>query len=408
MEVLMSILNVFSDIGRLKKVLLHRPGKELENLTPRLLDRLLFDDIPWLELAIKEHDGFAEVLRRLGVEVLYLEDLVTETLDQNPEIKNSFIDQFIKEAKILHPQYEEIVKEYLLSFPTKDMVLKTMSGVRKNELPNFVKKTLSDYIREYPFILDPMPNLYFTRDPFAVIGNGISLNKMYTETRRREGIYGEYIFKYHPIYGNDNIPLFYNRNDKATIEGGDIIILNDEIIAVGISERTHPAGIEGLASNIFQNTNFQKILAFDIPKTRAFMHLDTVFTQVDYDKFTLHDELNREFKVFEITKNKDDLDYPKINPIHKKLVDILSENLNRKVTLIPCGGGDIIASSREQWSDGANTLAIAPGEVIVYKRNYITNEELVKHGIKIHPIPASELSRGRGGPRCMSMAFYRE
>ncbi|HHU55407.1 MAG TPA: arginine deiminase [Acholeplasmataceae bacterium] len=404
----MSILNVFSDIGRLKKVLLHRPGKELENLTPRLLDRLLFDDIPWLELAIKEHDGFAEVLRRLGVEVLYLEDLVTETLDQNPEIKNSFIDQFIKEAKILHPQYEEIVKEYLLSFPTKDMVLKTMSGVRKNELPNFVKKTLSDYIREYPFILDPMPNLYFTRDPFAVIGNGISLNKMYTETRRREGIYGEYIFKYHPIYGNDNIPLFYNRNDKATIEGGDIIILNDEIIAVGISERTHPAGIEGLASNIFQNTNFQKILAFDIPKTRAFMHLDTVFTQVDYDKFTLHDELNREFKVFEITKNKDDLDYPKINPIHKKLVDILSENLNRKVTLIPCGGGDIIASSREQWSDGANTLAIAPGEVIVYKRNYITNEELVKHGIKIHPIPASELSRGRGGPRCMSMAFYRE
>jgi len=404
----MPLLQVYSEIGKLKKVLLHRPGKELENLTPRLLDRLLFDDIPWLELARKEHDGFAEVLRNLGVEVLYLEDLVTETLDQNPGIKKNFIDQFIDEAKILNPSLVNIFKEYLLSFGTKEMVLKTMTGVNKNELPNYVKKSLTDYIREYPFILDPMPNLYFTRDPFAVIGNGISLNKMYTETRRREGIYGEYIFKYHPLYGNDNIPLFYNRNDKATIEGGDIIVLSDEILAVGISERTHPAGIEGLANNIFTKTNFSKILAFDIPKTRAFMHLDTVFTQVDYDKFTIHEELNKEFRVFEVTKNENSHDLPHIKQIEKKLADVLSENLNRKITLIPCGGGDIIAAAREQWSDGANTLSIAPGEVIVYERNHMTNEALVKHGIKIHPIAASELSRGRGGPRCMSMAFYRE
>lgn len=405
----MNLLQVNSEIGRLKKVLLHRPGRELENLTPRLLDRLLFDDIPWLELAIEEHNAFANILKNQGIEVLYLEDLVAETLDQDPKIKKQFINQFIEEAGVISPSVIGILKEYLFSFSTNEMVLKTMSGVNKDELPHFSKKSLEDYIREYPFLLDPMPNLYFTRDPFAVIGRGVSISKMYTTTRRRESIYGEYVFKYHHVYGNDKVPIYYNRYDKSTIEGGDIIVLNDEVIAVGISQRTHPAGIEGLASNLFtSNEKIKKVLAFDIPKTRAFMHLDTVFTQIDYDKFTVHDEINQEFRVFELTRSEDPNYKVKVTPTKKKLDQILSENLGYKVTLIPCAGGDIIASSREQWSDGANTLAIAPGEVVVYKRNTITNEILVQNGIKIHPFSASELSRGRGGPRCMSMAFYRD
>jgi len=405
----MKILQVNSEIGRLKKVLLHRPGKELENLTPRLLDRLLFDDIPWLELAIEEHDAFANILKDQGVEILYLEDLITETLDQDPKIKEKFINQLIEEANVTSETISEVLKQYLYSFSTKEMILKTMAGVNKNELPHYTKKSLEDYIREYPFVLDPMPNLYFTRDPFAIIGSGVSINKMYTTTRRRESIYGEYIFKYHDIYGDDEIPIYYNRYNKATIEGGDIIILNDEIIAVGISQRTHPAGIEGLAKNIFStNRKIKKIIAIDIPKIRAFMHLDTVFTQVDYDKFTIHDEINQEFTVYELTKSNNRDFNIKITPKQQKIDKVLSENLGRDIKLIPCGGGDIIASSREQWSDGANTLAIAPGEVIVYKRNTITNKILVENGIKIYPISASELSRGRGGPRCMSIAFYRE
>jgi len=405
----MKLLQVNSEIGRLKKVLLHRPGKELENLTPRLLDRLLFDDIPWLELAIEEHDAFANILKDQGVEILYLEDLITETLDQDPKIKEKFINQLIEEANVTSETISEVLKQYLYSFSTKEMILKTMAGVNKNELPHYTKKSLEDYIREYPFVLDPMPNLYFTRDPFAIIGSGVSINKMYTTTRRRESIYGEYIFKYHDIYGDDEIPIYYNRYNKATIEGGDIIILNDEIIAVGISQRTHPAGIEGLAKNIFStNRKIKKIIAIDIPKIRAFMHLDTVFTQVDYDKFTIHDEINQEFTVYELTKSNNRDFNIKITPKQQKIDKVLSENLGRDIKLIPCGGGDIIASSREQWSDGANTLAIAPGEVIVYKRNTITNKILVENGIKIYPISASELSRGRGGPRCMSIAFYRE
>lgn len=403
------LLNVKSEIGRLRKVLVHRPGEELDNLVPNALDQLLFDDIPWLDLARKEHDAFTNLFRSFDIEVLYLEELVAETLDESPEIKAQFIKQFLDEGGVYSETLTEVVTEYLNSFTnTIDMVNKTMAGIRKIDLPSFTKKTLSDFIEDYPFVTDPMPNLYFTRDPFAVLGNGVSINNMYANTRKREAIYGEYIFKYHRDYGNDNIPIYYKRDFRSTIEGGDIIVLTDKILAIGISQRTHPAGIERLAKSLLYDypTGFEKILAFDIPKTRAFMHLDTVFTQVDYDKFTIHHDLTHEIKVYELTRAGN---YKlTIKHLEKKLVDILEYYLKRPITLIPCGGGDAIAGAREQWNDGANTLAIAPGEVIVYERNHITNNALREYGIKVHEMPASELSRGRGGPRCMSMAFIRD
>ena len=402
-------INVKSEIGRLRKVLLHRPGEELENLVPNALDQLLFDDIPWLDLARKEHEAFAKIFIDLGVEVLYLEDLVAETLDQSKEIKDNFITQFLDEADIYSETLTEVVTQYLNSFSNNlEMVNKTMAGIRKTDLPSFAPRTLSDFIEDYPFVTDPMPNLYFTRDPFAIIGGGVCINKMFAKTRTREAIYGEYIFKYHHQYGNTKIPIYYKRDFKSTLEGGDIMVLNDKILAIGISQRTHPAGIERLAKSLLYDnqTSFEKILAFDIPKTRAFMHLDTIFTQVDYDKFTIHHDLTHELKVYELTKAGD---YKlSIKRIEKKLVDILELYLQRSITLIPCGDGDSIAGAREQWNDGANTLAVAPGEVIVYDRNHITNEALRKQGIKVHVMAASELSRGRGGPRCMSMAFIRD
>lgn len=407
----MKILNVNSEVGRLKKVLLHRPGKELENLTPQWLERLLFDDIPWLELAQKEHDAFADVLRQNGVEVVYLADLVAETLDQDEEIKKQFILQFLEEANVTSETLRLKVIDYLYSFDkTKDMVEKTMAGIRNKEVPNFIKRTLTDYIGDYPFVTDPMPNLYFTRDPFSTIGNGISLNRMYTVTRSRETIYADYIFKYHHIYGNKKVPRYYNRDYKLAIEGGDILVLSDQLLAVGISERTHPTAIERLAKNLFyeNETNYETILAFDIPKSRAFMHLDTVFTQIDHDKFTLHNQMDNPFKVYELKRDPNRPGKLLVKPIYERLDKILKDYLERDVTLIPCGGGDEIVSGREQWNDGANTLAIAPGEVVVYSRNYVTNSILLNHGIKVHTIPSSELSRGRGGPRCMSMPLERE
>lgn len=407
----MKHINVNSEIGRLKKVLLHRPGKELENLKPEWLERLLFDDIPWLELAVKEHDEFANVFRQNDVEVVYLEDLVSETLDQNNELKAQFIKQFLDESHVISDTLRQVVTEYLHSFDTtKEMIAKTMSGIRKNEIPNWTKRTLSDYIGDYPFICDPMPNLYFTRDPFSSVGNGITMSKMYTLTRRRETIFADYIFKYHNFYGNNQIERYYDRDQPFSIEGGDILVLSDKILALGVSQRTHPIAIELLAKNILYKygTSFEVVLAFDIPKTRAFMHLDTVFTRVDHDKFTIHSQIDDKFKVYELTKDTLRPGKLSVKPIVERLDTILSRYLNEKVTLIPCGGGDEVISGREQWNDGANTLALSPGEVIVYGRNYVTNSILEEHGVKIHAISSSELSRGRGGPRCMSMPLLRE
>ena len=412
----MSAINVTSEIKPLKEVLLHRPGNELLNLTPDTLERLLFDDIPYLEVAQKEHDEFAQRLRENGVTVYYLENLMTEVLDQRPDVKEKFIKQFITEAGVDTPKYKNLVLEYLNSIQdNKELVLKTMEGIRISELDyekRRLDKSLVDLVSEdSAFITDPMPNLYFTRDNFASIGSGISLNKMYSVTRNRETIYAEYIFNYHPKFAG-KVYKYYDRYEDCHIEGGDILNLNEHVLAVGISQRTEAGAIDRLAKNIFKNKESQinTILAFNIPNSRAFMHLDTVFTQVDYDKFTYHPGIMDTLKVYEITEGDDPNSDEDLNvkEMSGSLEEILEKYLGRDITLIPCAGGDKIASAREQWNDGSNTLAIAPGVVVVYNRNTETNKVLREYGLKVIEISSAELSRGRGGPRCMSMPLVRE
>lgn len=402
-------INVYSEIGKLRSVLLHRPGREIENLTPDALDRLLFDDIPFLDIATYEHDAFAKILIDNGIEVLYLEDLAAEAITDK-KIKNEFVDEFIKEANIHGNIRKKLIKDFLMNIDTnKNMVLNMMEGIKKVNIPNYSETSLSDMVEaSNPFISDALPNLYFTRDPAANIGHGVSLNRMRNETRQRETIFAKYILKYHPRFKDAEIPLWYNRDDTSVIEGGDELILSKEVLAIGISERTDAPSIEKLAERIFANNeSFKKILAFQIPNKRAFMHLDTVFTMLDSDKFTIHPEIEGPLTVYSLTKSKEnDI---KIKKESLELDKILEEALGLdKVTLIRCGGNDPIAGAREQWSDGANTLAIAPGEVIVYSRNKVTNRLLEDNGIKVHVIPSSELSRGRGGPRCMSMPLWRD
>ena len=412
----MSIINVTSEIKPLKEVLVHRPGKELLNLTPDTLQRLLFDDIPFLKVAQAEHDEFVQILRDNGIKVFYLEDLMAETLDLNPEVKEKFLKQFIKEAGVTTPKYRDLLFEYLMTYEdNKEFVLKTMEGVQISELDRekrVMEKSLVDLVtEETSFIADPMPNLYFTRDPFASIGNGISLNKMYSVTRCRETIYAEYIFNYHPKF-KGQVEKYFDRYNDCHIEGGDVLNLNNHVLAIGISQRTEAAAIDLIAKNIFKNPNckIDTILAFNIPNSRAFMHLDTVFTQIDVDKFTYHPGIMNTLQVFEITEGDDpnsdeDLNVKEIND---SLENILETYLGREITLIPCAGGDKISAEREQWNDGTNTLCIAPGVVVVYNRNNITNEILREHGIKVLEMSSAELSRGRGGPRCMSMPLVRE
>ena len=405
-----SPLRVYSEIGKLKKILLHRPGEEVENLTPELMDRLLFDDIPYLKIAQEEHDAFANILRNKGVEVFYLENLMTEAITTE-EIKNEFVDEFIKEADVHGKDKIKAIKRFYMDIKEKrEMVDKMMAGLRKSDLNFSGGSSLADMVRsEYPFEVDPLPNLYFTRDPFATIGSGISLNHMRTITRRRETLFAKYIFKYHPMFGDENIPFWYNRENQFAIEGGDELVLSEKVLAIGISQRTDAAAIEELAKNIFkEEESFEIILAFDIPKTRAFMHLDTVFTMVDYNKFTIHPEIEGPLTVYSIKKNGKENDV-KIEKETMELNEILAKYLEvDEVKLIRCGGSNMIDAGREQWNDGSNTLAVSPGEVVVYSRNHVTNELLDKNGVKLHIMPSSELSRGRGGPRCMSMPLERE
>ena len=402
----MSKSNVYSEIGKLKTVLLHEPGEELHNLTPKHLDDLLFDDIPWLPLAKKEHRKFAQTFIDAGVKVVYLVDLVVEALDTDEGVKDQFIKQFIKEANINSVTLSEIVYEYLKSFDdTRKMVLKTIAGIKKNELPDFRIRTLRDIIDEKQFATDPMPNLYFERDPFASIGNGISLNSMFSITRSRETIYGEYIFRYHPEYKNTK--LFYQRDMNKSIEGGDIMVLNKKTLIIGSSQRTTPIAIETLAKNLFykEDTSFENIIVLSIPKARTFMHLDTIFTQVDINKFTIHQECYDSLRIVEIHKGDNKL---QVSESKDELKAILEKYIGHEVILIPCGGEDTVSADREQWSDGSNTIAIAPGKVIAYERNDITNNILRSYGVEVFEIPSSELSRGRGGPRCMCMPLERE
>lgn len=403
-------IQVRSEVRPLKKVLLQRPGSELEQLVPNSLQQLLFDDIPYLRGAQTEHDAFAHTLRENGVEVVYLSELAAQTLARSAALREQFVADFIHRSGPVADSYKEALTEVLLaSRDAEELVNRTMTGIRFDELPTHSSTSLAAMRSDRThFVLDPIPNLYFTRDPFASIGHGVSLHHMYSDTRNRETIYSDYILHYHPNYAG-RVPFYYTPEEPFSLEGGDILNLSAETIAVGISQRTMPEAVERLARNIFRDeaAQIRRVLAFDIPSRRAFMHLDTVLTQIDTDKFLIHPTILESLQIFELTpgvhgnpraRRLDD-------PIEKVLADAVG---TEQVTLLRCGGGDQIAAQREQWNDGSNALCIRPGTVIAYDRNYVTNALLEANGVTVLKIPSGELSRGRGGPRCMSMPLIRE
>ena len=400
-----SPVRVKSEVGKLRRVLLHRPGQELENLMPQYLSRQLFEDIPYLVHAREEHDQFAATLRESGVEVCYLLDLVAEAVVE-PDVKAQLVEDFILEIGLSVRGMEQQVREYLLALPVPQMLASMVRGVRKSDLGNQMPVHLVDYIDDaYPFFVDPMPNLYFTRDPFFMVAGGVCVSSMANAVRARETLFGQYLFTHHPRY--NNTPMLHARTDPFSIEGGDVLVLSPEVVAIGISQRTDPHAVEALAQRLIcEETGILRVLAIDIPKTRSYMHLDTVMTMVDVDKFTIHPSILPAVRTFSLTKRNGAL---VIEPQKRKLAEVLADALNvDRVTMIHCGGASAIDAAREQWNDGTNTLAVAPGEVIAFSRNYVTNSILRDNGVIVHEIPSAELSRGRGGPRCMSMPLWRE
>lgn len=403
------LIHIYSEIDPLKTVILHRPGKELENLSPDLLSRMLIDDIPYLKIALQEHDEFSDLLRKNGVKVLYLENLLADSLT-NIDIRVQFLNQILDESGIKDNDHlhQELLK-YLLGFDEQTLVTKIIAGIRKDEI-DFNNHSLADLAEDpkYPFYLDPMPNVYFTRDQQAAIGNGMTINRMTFKARRRESLFMETVLKHHPDFQKQTIPIWRDRYHHGRLEGGDELVLSENLLAVGISQRTSAVAITELAEKLFSNSSYQTILAIKIPHNHAMMHLDTVFTMINYDQFTVHPMILNHSGEIDIYVLQPDQN-KKIKITHRRnLVKVLKEYLHlSEIDLIPTGGADAIAAPREQWNDGSNTLALAPEEVVTYDRNYVSNEILKQHGIKVHEIRSSELSRGRGGPRCMSCPLVR-
>jgi arginine deiminase len=395
------MLGVDSEVGALRVVILHRPGAELQRLTPRNNDALLFDGLPWVAKAQQEHDAFADLLRSRGVEVLLLSDLLTEALSSGAARMHG-ISAAVDARRLGMPLAQEL-STYLRTLEPAALAHVLVAGMTFTELP-VARGELSLVRRMHhggDFVIEPLPNLLFTRDSSFWIGPRVAITSLALPARIRETSLTDLIYAHHPRFLG--VRRAYESR-SAPVEGGDVLLLAPGVIAVGVGERTTPAGAEALARSLFDDDLAHTVLAVPIAQERAQMHLDTVCTMVDTAAVVMYPNIVDSLSAFTIHRNGDGgVTIDDAAPF----LQAAGDAMQRKLRLIATGL-DPVTAEREQWDDGNNTLALAPGVVVAYERNVETNARLRDSGIEVLPIAASELGTGRGGPRCMSCPINRD
>lgn len=402
-------INLMSEFDDLQCVIMHRPGNEIDRLTPQNRHQYLFEEIPFLDDMQIEHDNFTSHIRSTGIKVLYLQDLLMQTL-KIKDISYKFLNSQLK-----YNGFEYCADYILDTYSSHETAEILISGLKVKEVKDKIKDKIRGESEE--FLLDPLPNMYFMRDAAAVVHNGIIFSNMKHKARQRETDILSFILKNHPDFKNEFSPIFPNENIpdenklSLNIEGGDVIVLSDKALAIGHSERTDSESIKEVAKEMLKNDDFDRVYEVILPKERNYMHLDTVFTIIDENLIITYPHALESLQQTKIYTKESVDHFGNINlnceTINDSFINILDKEI-KSLEIIHVGNSEPECSSREQWYDGANVFALGPRKVISYNRNKCTNNSLRDAGVEVIEIRGSELVRGLGGPRCMTMPIYRQ